>query len=834
MDTERSVRHGDCSQKRFVRFLQARPIFLKDYDGAGNCQAGFARAVDDLGPLMPGEAILVYVTAGTSYRLYVNGRFAAHGPARTTENYLRVDAVDVSELVKAGRNIFAFEVFHCGNPYGEYSNDIARGKALLQAEIVRVRGNGGNNDNSAELIDATSPEWTAIHLSQRVRRAERISHCRQSAENYRLNAGYFAWRTAPELCRDAAAEVDCGYDYLPRYMAMPSFERASTGRVVEFGGAVVNKEKEILEDWFCRNSPDYFKVPMERPVLDYRRTEEIPAPAGMCFRADGRGGMAVTGIAPDATAFIHYDLGRLYLGFITVRVNTARPCVLDIVHRESYNFYDHKDEIAGGANPVTRLHLPAGRTEFTCFEPALVRYVKLYVRPEGSVDGGRGSGNADDIYDCTGENTPEIYIDRPEVIDYSTPDTEAGAFQCSNDDINRLYEAARRTLKLNTLDIFMDCPERERGGWLCDSLWTARAFSMFMGNTDVERAFIENFLLTPAESMWHAFFPECYPALKPNYDACPGLLTWSFWLMLELCEYVERSGDIAFARAHEDRVKAFVDGSLELTGPSGLLENLPWIFIDWSLANEYCRPISTAANALYARMLQELGKLYGRDEWVLKGRSMRSILRTVLAGSDTEPRDISGFLPDALEFRDGRLRTCGSRSEAAQYTIIWSGLFDRKEMPRYFWRLIHTTGPAREYECDTHLGKAQLFIGLCIRLDMLAKLGEYDVMLRELQAIYMPQLREGPGTLWENLDVINTSRCHGFSAHAGVLLTRDILGLGEPDEVNKTVRIDPHPCGLRWARGVVNTSDGPVSLFWRLENGELKPQLSLPEGWRAV
>ena len=157
MDTERSVRHGDCSQKRFVRFLQARPIFLKDYDGAGNCQAGFARAVDDLGPLMPGEAIIVYVTAGTSYRLYVNGRFAAHGPARTTENYLRVDAVDVSELVKAGRNIFAFEVFHCGNPYGEYSNDIARGKALLQAEIVRVRGNGGNNDNSAELIDATSP-----------------------------------------------------------------------------------------------------------------------------------------------------------------------------------------------------------------------------------------------------------------------------------------------------------------------------------------------------------------------------------------------------------------------------------------------------------------------------------------------------------------------------------------------------------------------------------------------------------------------------------------------------------------------------------------------------
>ena len=805
---------------------KAIPVFLKDYDGAGNCQAGFVRALE-LQPLRPGEAIRVNVTASTAYRLYVNGSFAAHGPARTTENYLRVDALDVSALIKEGRNIFAFEVFHCGEPYGAYSNDITRAKALLAAEIVRT---GGDDGDKTEIIDATSPDWAAIHLTQRVRRAERISHCRQSAENYRLDAEFFAWRTEPELCRDAAAAVECDYKYLPRHMAMPSFERSGTGRVVEFGGAVLNASKDVPEDWFCRNSPDYFKVPMERPVLDYRRTEELPAPAETRFRADGNGGMTVTGIRGDATVFVHYDLGKLYLGFIHVRVNTAAPCVLDIVHLESYNYYDHKDEIASGANPVTRLHLPAGNTDFTCFEPALVRYIKLYVRPETVIAAGDG-GVAET---GTGRNTPEIHIDRPEVVDYSTPDTETGAFQCSDDNINRLYEAARRTLKLNTLDIFMDCPERERGGWLCDSLWTARACSMLMGNTDVERAFIENFLLTPKESMWHAFFPECYPALKPNYDACPGLLTWSFWLMLELCEYVERSGDVAFARTHAGRVEAFVDGSLELIGPSGLLENLPWIFIDWSLANEYCRPISTAANALYARMLLDLGKLYGRDDWAKRGGELRAILRTALAGSNEKPQDIGGFLPDALEYRDGQLHKRGNISEAAQYTIIWSGLFDRAEMPHYFWRLIHTTGPAREFECDTRLGKAQLFIGLCIRLDMLSRLGEYDIMLRELHAIYDPQLREGPGTLWENLDVLNTSRCHGFSSHAAVLLTRDILGLGEPDEVNKTVHIAPHPCGLRWARGVVNTSDGLISYAWRLEEGELKAQLTLPEGWRAI
>ena len=326
MDTERATRLRKCSQKDFVRFSQAKPIFLKDYDGAGNCQAGFVRAVDGVRPLGPGEAIIVYVTASTSYRLYVNGRFAAHGPARTTENYLRVDALDVSAFIAEGHNVFAFEVYHGGEPYGAYSNDIARAKALLAAEIVRTRAVDGENvaaENAQsperpEIIAATSPDWAAICLTQRVRRTERISHCREGAENYRLDAEYFAWRTAPEACRDKAETVECGYKYLPRYMALPTFDRHDTGRVVEFGGAVVNAEKNVPDDWFCRNSPDYFKVPMERPVLDYRRTEEITAPAGTSFRADDNGGMTVTGIRGGETVYVHYDLGKLYLGFINL------------------------------------------------------------------------------------------------------------------------------------------------------------------------------------------------------------------------------------------------------------------------------------------------------------------------------------------------------------------------------------------------------------------------------------------------------------------------------------------------------------------------------------
>ena len=87
---------------------------------------------------------------------------------------------------------------------------------------------------------------------------------------------------------------------------------------------------------------------------------------------------------------------------------------------------------------------------------------------------------------------------------------------------------------------------------------------------------------------------------------------------------------------------------------------------------------------------------------------------------------------------------------------------------------------------------AGLFIGLCIRLDLLSKWKEYDKMA-DMKAIFYPQLKEGPGTLWENRTIDTSSRCHGFASHVGVHLTRNVLGLGIPDEVDKTITISRIP-----------------------------------------
>ena len=52
---------------------------------------------------------------------------------------------------------------------------------------------------------------------------------------------------------------------------------------------------------------------------------------------------------------------------------------------------------------------------------------------------------------------------------YEYPLTESTKFTCADGELLRIFDAAKATFCQNTADCFMDCPGRERAGWLCDS-----------------------------------------------------------------------------------------------------------------------------------------------------------------------------------------------------------------------------------------------------------------------------------------------------------------------------------------------------------------------------
>ena len=67
------------------------------------------------------------------------------------------------------------------------------------------------------------------------------------------------------------------------------------------------------------------------------------------------------------------------------------------------------------------------------------------------------------------------------------------------------------------------------------------------------------------------------------------------------------------------------------------------------------------------------------------------------------------------------------------------------------------------------------------------------------------------------------------------MLTNLILGLGEPLQLTRTVRISPHPGRLKWASGSARCQEGTIFLRWSADETEhvLDMMLILPKGWTA-
>lgn len=765
----------------------AQAIFIAGKSSEPNTFAVFCRDLT----VTDTENIEIELAARTSYRLTCNGRILAHDPARCGHGHARTDLCSLSGALRPGLNRIAVEVAGYAGAFA-VENDHTCEYSFFIAEI---RQNG-------VCISATGADagWKGKLILQRERRAQRHSHCRPITEVWHLDENYGDFAALPDEKLEA---VPCPV-LLERGVPYPHFQYEYTDVLLDYGQIVPGPGKRVDTLFFEREETEYTRC-SERPASENMHTAQRPLSNGT-VRHDGE----TCFLSDDPVKYALFDFGKMYVGFLTLEVTLPEAAVCDIL-------YSDRMEADGtilsqiGYNTCVRLYCPKGKTSFTTFEPYAFRYVKFVLHTAGR---------------CT--------LHRVGVLTWYTPDSRRGNFSCSDENLNRIYDAARRTLQLNTLDLFMDCPDRERGGWLCDSLWTARAARMMLGDSSVERAMLQNFLCLPAEQCYHAFFPSCYPAAG---DFAGGtIMTWTFWLVIEFSEYIRRTGDTEMLALYRPRLEAFYRVAEELCDSHGLFETQSTVFINWSLSNEpnYTGPISCAANVLYACALETLDELYRLPGAAARAAQIRAVLRRHAVDRGTfDPRFI---LYDSLgPAADGTLAGRPYFSEAAQYTMLWGGLFTEGEEPELVDAVVQQLGP-----CPTQkppkldIGPANLFIGLCVRLDMLARLKKPERLLEEIRTLCGVMLGEGPGTLWETLGGI-TSRCHGFTSHFGVWLARDILGIGIPQVwPKKTVRIAPHACGLRFAQGTVDTPDGTIGVHWCRTEHSFTLSVNAPAEYEVV
>ena len=89
------------------------------------------------------------------------------------------------------------------------------------------------------------------------------------------------------------------------------------------------------------------------------------------------------------------------------------------------------------------------------------------------------------------------------------------------------------------------------------------------------------------------------------------------------------------------------------------------------------------------------------------------------------------------------------------------------------------------------------------------------------------------GTLWDTVSG-QSSPCHGFMSHIGVLISRDVLGLDIPEVFpEKRVRVAPHPGELRFACGTAKTPDGLISVSWSKNDAGFELRVNAPASYRV-
>ena len=485
-------------------------------------------------------------------------------------------------------------------------------------------------------------------------------------------------------------------------------------------------------------------------------------------------------------------------GFLRAKVKVEKPTVLTLRFDEILGEDGRVMERRLRWRPAVTYHLPIGEYELESFEPYTMQYVEVI------------------------SDNP-IVVDEISMRDYCNSDCHRATFESSNKSLNFIFEAARETYRQNALDIYMDCPSRERAGWLCDSYFTGRVEMKLSGRSRIERNFIENFLL-PKEfkDIDKGMLPMCYPADHRNHNYIPN---WAMWFVLELEEYLERTGDRAMIDRARTRVYNLVDFFRPYLNSDGLLEKLPkWVFVEYSRANKLVQDVSYPSNMLYAEMLDVISRLY--DDRPLAEQAAR-IRKEVLRQSF----DGEYFVDNAIRNKEGKLELSGEHTEVCQYYAFLFGIASPESHPALWARLRDEVVPGRvERGLYPDLHPINAFIGSYLRLELLSKYGLSKQILNESIATYKA-MADRTGTLWESLKP-KASCNHGFASHLTNVLYRDVLGVYEILPCERTVRLRFIDSGLEWCKGSIPVGDEQLDVEWRrLSNGEFYVKLKLPKGF---
>ncbi len=731
------------------------------------------------------KQVILKITGSSLYRIFLNGKFIGHGPARAAHDYYRVDNWELTQYLNEGNNILAIEVAG----YNANSFYLLDQPSFLQAEVV----------SGEDVLLATGSPSMGFHaflVKERVQKVPRYSFQRPFIECYKLSPGVFDWKTGVE---DSSKGLNCedvgGKKLLPRHVKYPDFTIQSPVSIYSKGKIQTGQKPEkYWSDRAVKNISDQLKgfPEQELSINPAKDLQEMTLANHSIVDQPYSANPAKKLLGND---FIIFDFGLNTTGFVGARIVCKEAGRLYLTFDEILSDGDVDFKRMSCINAIT-YDLEPGEYDIESFEPYTLKYLKMIM-----VD---GESEVSNIYLRTLTNS----------------DISRANFSSSDDNLNLIYKAGIETFKQNALDIFMDCPSRERAGWLCDSYFTARVASDLSGNTLIEKNVFENYLLPDQfKFLPKGMLPMCYPADHNDGVFIPN---WAMWFVIQLEEYQSRSNDQAMVDALRPKVMDLLRYFEQFTNEDGLLENLDsWIFVEWSAANEFVQDVNYPTNMLYSAALQAVANMYNMPEL---GQKSARIKKTILEQSYNG----DFFVDNAVRNEAGLLKPTENVTEVCQYYAFYFNIATPDTHSRLWDNLVQYFGPHRKEDNkfpDVHF--ANSFPGNYLRLELLSKNQKAEQLLDE-SVEFFSYMAKRTGTLWENISP--TASCnHGFASHIVHLLYRDVLGVYGIDNAAKKITLQFSNLDLTSCKGQVPLGNGVVSLAWKKYANSIKYRISVPD-----
>lgn len=700
------------------KFKEAVPVWKKGAEKEKNLSLIFRCVIEG------NEEIKLSIASHSRYQIFVDGVFYAAGPARAGHGFYRVSEYTLCKELSEKKTVIS--IIAAG--YNVNSFYLVDEPSFIAAEIER----------KGEVLYSTgSKEFQVSEYSNRIRKTPRYSFQRPFTECYIYDAYYDLFMTDPDtVLTPVETEKTEDKNFIERNVPYCLYTERKVKEIVSKGILIPDKDRRHFKDRSLTGIGKELKGFTEKE-LDASPVNELYAYKTQIME-DGGYGMESVSLGINCCCI--YDMGRNNTGYIRLSLTAEHDTVIYAVFNEILPDGVCPDPGKDSCQNVIKWAIQGGRTyDFVSFEPYTFRYIQII-----------------SMYAPTLVTNVSLYEE-------CHPETAlTNIRKMPTENLQKIYDAAAETFRQNATDIFMDCPSRERAGWLCDSFFTARVEKELTGESLVEHNFLENFLLPEKfNNIPEGMLPMCYPA--DHYDGC-YIHNWAFWFVLQLKEYLDRSGDRELIDAAKNRVLELLEFTKKYENKDGLLEKIDsWIFVEWSEANDFVLDINYPSNMLYSKVLDTVSRLYGDKSLHEKAEKLRQTIRE-------KSFDGEYFCDNAKRTLRGARRT-KNHSETCQYYAFFTGTATKEAYPALYEKMFTEFGPERDPKTaypDVPVSNA--FIGNYLRLFILFEEGRYDKVLREIESFFLP-MAEKTGTLWENMTDY-ASCCHGFASHVAYWLNR--------------------------------------------------------------